>query len=267
MKSRSQAVDRAGPVLFATLASMLACAGCSTNRGVETQDSIHDAMTEAVQPPAQTAAPFAVTPPVQPAAPAEERFDVNVIDADAREFFMGLVEGTNRNLIVHPDVTGQVTLTLKQVTLPEVLDTVRDVYGYDYRRSGGGYIVLPAALQSRVYEIDYLNLIRSRSVAHARELGPRIWNYLRDFAGITSASRPPALQCLIDSEGPVYERFLHRCDPSGRSQGLLSATPAKHLAQAFRSGDHSRRMQPAGLSGQSFDRSGHADRSDDLAGG
>ncbi|HET7134040.1 MAG TPA: pilus (MSHA type) biogenesis protein MshL, partial [Gammaproteobacteria bacterium] len=40
------------------------------------------------------------------------------------------------------------------------LDTVRDVYGYDYRRSGTGYIVLPAALQSRVFEIDYLNLIR-----------------------------------------------------------------------------------------------------------
>src|SRR4029450_8088996 len=40
-----------------------------------------------------------------------------------------------------------------------------------------------------------------------------IRNHLRDFAGVTSASRPPALQCLIDSEGPVYEKVLHSCDP------------------------------------------------------
>ena len=37
---------------------------------------------------------------------------------------------------------------------------MRDVYGYDYRRSAGTYVVLPAALQSRLFEIDYLNLAR-----------------------------------------------------------------------------------------------------------
>jgi MSHA biogenesis protein MshL len=136
-------------------------AGCASDRGVATQSAIDVAMQEAAQSPAQTGSPFAVTPPPRPAPqPAEERFDVDVVDADARDFFMGLVAGTSRNLIVHPDVTGRVTLTLKQITLSEVLDTVRDVYGYDYRRNSGTYIVLPAALQTRVFEIDYLNLSR-----------------------------------------------------------------------------------------------------------
>jgi MSHA biogenesis protein MshL len=132
--------------------------GCATDRGAVTDASIDDALNEAVQAPIPPQ--FAVKPLVQPPAPSVERFDLNVIDADAREFFMSLVEGTSTNLVVHPDVAGRISLTLKQVTVMQTLDTVRDVYGYDYRTVGGGYIVLPATLQSRVFEIDYLNLIR-----------------------------------------------------------------------------------------------------------
>jgi MSHA biogenesis protein MshL len=133
--------------------------GCASERGVATEDAITDSMREAVQPPPQAAEPPAVREPA-PSAPAEERFDVNVMDAEARDFFLGLVTGTSSNLVVHPDVTGRVTLTLKQVTVGEVLETVREVYGYDYRRAGNGYVVLPATLQNRVFEVDYLNLIR-----------------------------------------------------------------------------------------------------------
>jgi MSHA biogenesis protein MshL len=159
-KFESRTAWRRAALALAVGVGISLAAGCASERGVATQGAIGGAMREAVQPPSQAVESFAVPPkPVIP-PPVEERFDVNVMSADARDFFMGLVAGTSRNLIVHPDVTGTVTLTLKQVTLPEVLDTVRDVYGYDYRRTGSTYVVLPATLQSRVFEIDYLNLVR-----------------------------------------------------------------------------------------------------------
>src|SRR4051812_22323888 len=77
----------------------------------------------------------------QPQA-SEARFDVTVEDAPARPFFQSLVEGTHNNILVHPNLTGRITLSLKQVTLEEVLDATRELYGYDYRRTSAGYIVL-----------------------------------------------------------------------------------------------------------------------------
>jgi MSHA biogenesis protein MshL len=95
-----------------------------------------------------------------PAASDEPRFDVEVDDAPARTFFQSLVDGTRTNLLVHPDVSGRVSLTLKHVTIEDVLESARDLYGYDYRRTPRGYMVLPASIQSRVFHLSYLDLQR-----------------------------------------------------------------------------------------------------------
>jgi MSHA biogenesis protein MshL len=91
----------------------------------------------------------------------EDRFDINTEGTPAKAFFMALVDETPHNIIVHPEVQGEISLMLKDVTVAEVLDIVSEVYGFHYRRNAAGYIVFPATLQSRIFQVDYLNLQRS----------------------------------------------------------------------------------------------------------
>ena len=150
---------RPGRIVHCVLAACLT-AGCASQHGQFTQDAIDAAVREAIAARPETMVPVRRPEPLPPPA-TEERFDIDVMNADARDFFLGLVEGTDVNLVVHPEVEGSLSLTLKQVSLGEVLETVRDVYGFGYRQAGNAWVVLPASLQTRVFEIDYLNLSRA----------------------------------------------------------------------------------------------------------
>jgi MSHA biogenesis protein MshL len=98
-----------------------------------------------------------ITPP---ARGAEARFDVAVSDSPARPFFEGLADGTPYNIVLEPGVGGTITLKLKNVTLIEVLDAVREAYGYDYRRIPSGFVIVPAAMQTRLFQVNYIDLER-----------------------------------------------------------------------------------------------------------
>ena len=96
----------------------------------------------------------------------EARYDFHVEDAPARAFFEGLVVGTPYNMLVHPDVKGRVSLSLKQVTLAEALEAARELYGYDYRPMGNGptatgYVIMAPAAQTRVFQLNYLDMQRT----------------------------------------------------------------------------------------------------------
>ncbi len=89
-----------------------------------------------------------------------ERFDVRVRNVPARAFFLGLVEDSDTNIVVHPEVSGSLSLELKGVTVDEVLEVARDVYGYDYSRTGNIYTIYPNELQTQVFHVNYLDVQR-----------------------------------------------------------------------------------------------------------
>lgn len=96
-----------------------------------------------------------------PEAKGQQRFDIAVNDVPADQFFLSLVDGTAFNMVVHPEVSGSITLNLQDVTIPEVLEAVRDVYGYEFISTPYGFQVLPGRLQARIYQINYINVQRS----------------------------------------------------------------------------------------------------------
>jgi MSHA biogenesis protein MshL len=109
-------------------------------------------------------------PPAIPAAPpataaAVTRFDLRVDDLPAAPFFVGLARASGRALVVHPEVTGRLSLDLQAVSLDEALALIRDVYGYEHHHIGATTVISPARLQARIFEVDYLNVER-----HGRSL-------------------------------------------------------------------------------------------------
>jgi len=167
-------MNKRHPIIILLALVLSACAAKHT-REMEQQNrqSIDDAMAEAaavtipeVEAPSTEVLDDLLpgsdisVPGLQANISQEAAFDISVSNAPARLFFMSLVRDTNINMVVHPSVSGEISLDLKNVTVSEIMQLAREVYGYEYKQSGTGYIVLPARIQSRVFPVNYLNVSR-----------------------------------------------------------------------------------------------------------
>jgi len=88
--------------------------------------------------------------------PIDPRFDLSVNNAPAQQVFMSIVSGTRYSMLLNPEVTGNITVNLKDVTVIEALDSLRELYGYEYRMDGTRIFVQPAGLQTRIFRVNYL---------------------------------------------------------------------------------------------------------------
>lgn len=94
------------------------------------------------------------------AVPAEKRFDVSVDNIPAKAFFLSLMAETGTNVVTHPEVSGSLSLDLRNVTVSEVLEVVREVYGYEYRLKDGIYTIFPKKLRTEIFTINYIDIKR-----------------------------------------------------------------------------------------------------------
>src|SRR6185312_8859016 len=88
------------------------------------------------------------------------RYNIEAVDASVGAFFEALARNVPDNIMVRPDVSGRISIAIRNVTLEDALESLRDLYGYDYRRTSRGYVIGAATLQTRVFHLDYLDLDR-----------------------------------------------------------------------------------------------------------
>jgi MSHA biogenesis protein MshL len=144
--------------------------GCAADRPLWTP-SVSDAIRSEIPMPAAPAVPAAVparisdalAEPAPPtvALPPEPKLDLLVNNSLAREVFLAIVADTRYSMLMHPDVSGSLSVTLRGVTVAEALEAIRDVYGYDFKMEGRRITVYAATLQTRIFTINYPNSQRN----------------------------------------------------------------------------------------------------------
>lgn len=194
----------------AALAISLLIAGCAETprqKGSATLDSINRELDQATQnrktePPPSDAVTRALLPPMMVEMPradaqkADARFDLSVNNAPASQVFLAVVSGTRYSMVLHPDVKGDLSVNLKDVTVTEALDTLRDLYGFDYTLQGNRITVLPATLQTRIFKVNYLQALR-RGRTETRVSSGSITD------GSTSPGTPAAGAVPVPTTGPT----------------------------------------------------------------
>lgn len=149
---------------------MLSVAACNvTSPKRDTYDQITAEMTKGIDTNLKPAQPETVAasllPPLNIEMPksrktVDERFNLTFSNAPAQQFFMSIASGTRYNMMVHPDVTGSISATLKNVTLFEALDAVRELYGYEYKVEDNRIYIKSLTLQTAIFRVNYLNYNR-----------------------------------------------------------------------------------------------------------
>lgn len=155
---------------FPLIAALFLLQGCSLTSGSDvlarSQAELDKNQQTPVRPkPLQV--PAAVSADVLSASamplqntPVLPRFNLAASGVSAPEFFASLVSDSDFSIVVHPDVRGTVSLQLKQVTLPEVMAVVQQIYGFDVRQQGLIYQVYPAGLRTETIAVNYLLMQR-----------------------------------------------------------------------------------------------------------
>jgi MSHA biogenesis protein MshL len=146
--------------------SAVMLASCSSHPELKSEsgyDAIQATLDKAAQQKTgqQEAINQALLPPLTfdlPVAgkPVEPRFDLSVDAAPARQVFLAIVSGTRYSMILPPDIAGSLTLSLKNVTVREALESIRDMYGYEFSVQGTRISIRPNTMQTRLYQVSYL---------------------------------------------------------------------------------------------------------------
>jgi MSHA biogenesis protein MshL len=133
--------------------------------------------------------PLRATPPRASARELEQRFNLRVTDAPIGQVLQAIVQDTPYSILLSPRLAppmvpvagGPVgtaptampellTVNLKDVTVFEALEAVREIYGYEYTVDGTRIYVQPPEMRTKLYQVNYV-LGQRRGVSDVQVIG------------------------------------------------------------------------------------------------
>ena len=91
----------------------------------------------------------------------EEVYTITVTEMSVRDLLFALARDANKNIDVYPGIKGRVTLSAIDQTLPQILKRISKQVAIRYSINKGTIIVSPDLPFMKIYEIDYINIMRS----------------------------------------------------------------------------------------------------------
>lgn len=186
--------------------AVLLVSGCSTykperttiDEGIDAEVAVSKAQVHRAELKKPVAESAAEVRPNQ--VNTEPTFDLVLTDANAREVFTSLVTDTPWSLVLHPDVKGTITTTLRGVTVKEALESLRDMYGYDFQLQGRRISVYPTTAQTRSFVINYLNASRNGRSDSRVNLGGNATGTGTPATQGTTGNSAPAAQSTVSTQ-------------------------------------------------------------------
>lgn len=90
---------------------------------------------------------------------SQQRFSFKAVNIDLQQALATFAEANSLNIIPDQDILGTITVSFKDLPLDLAMDALIDAHGYYFTKKGN--LIRVRNFQTRIFEIDYINTIRS----------------------------------------------------------------------------------------------------------
>lgn len=191
---------------IAILISAVLTSGCVYSH-LEPKE-VKEELQAAIDNNAQLEIPEDVLNELNPNNPMESNYQVAGVrrvtvaanNVPAAEFFGQVMAETNTSVVVHPEVSGNISLNLQDVTAQEIFDALYKMYGYRVDKQGTVYYVYPAGVHTETLPINYIFLKRISDTS-VNITNNTVSNTTSDSSDFSDSSDSSSFDSSSDSSG------------------------------------------------------------------
>jgi MSHA biogenesis protein MshL len=144
-------IKRHGLILFVLLSLCVSCAHVDKTKDVKSSANGPGEIPSPVSASVEQEKKIEIIKP-------KELYSFSLRDADVKDVLRAIAKQTNYNVVIEPDVEGECTVDLKDVTLEKALEYIVEPLDFTYKIEGRTAYVSKPKLETKIYPINYLAL-------------------------------------------------------------------------------------------------------------